>query len=69
VRSLGYALVDQELEVGLRSLAVPVYAPSGRVVATVNLSGNAPRLPVFDMQTHFLTPLRNAAAELSAFLR
>ncbi len=39
VRRTGYALVDQELEVGLRSLAVPVYAPSGRVVATVNLAG------------------------------
>jgi IclR family pca regulon transcriptional regulator len=69
VRRLGYALVDQELEVGLRSLAVPVYAPNGRVVATVNLSGNAPRMSVFDMQTKFLTPLRNAAAELSSFLR
>ena len=69
VRRLGYALVDQELEVGLRSLAVPVYAPNGRVVATVNLSGNAPRLPVFDMQSHFLAPLRNAASELGAFLR
>ena len=69
VRRLGYALVDQELEVGLRSLAVPVYAPNGRVVATVNLSGNAPRLPVFDMQSQFLAPLRNAASELGAFLR
>ncbi len=69
VRRLGYALVDQELEVGLRSLAVPVYAPNGRVVATVNLSGNAPRMPVFDMQSHFLAPLRNAASELGAFLR
>ena len=69
VRRLGYALVDQELEVGLRSLAVPVYGPGGRVIATVNLSGNAPRMPVFDMQTTFLAPLRNAAAELSAFLR
>lgn len=69
VRRLGYALVDQELEVGLRSLAVPVYGPGGRVVATVNLSGNAPRMPVFDMQANFLAPLRNAAAELSAFLR
>ena len=69
VRRLGYAMVDQEMEVGLRSLAVPVYAPNGRVVATVNLSGNAPRLPVFDMQTHFLGPLRTAAAELSSFLR
>ena len=69
VRRLGYAVVDQELEVGLRSLAVPVYAPNGRVVATVNLSGNAPRLPVFDMQSQFLSPLRNAASELGAFLR
>ena len=69
VRRLGYALVDQELEVGLRSLAVPVYGPAGRVVATVNLSGNAPRMPVFDMQSNFLAPLRNAASELSAFLR
>ena len=69
VRRLGYAIVDQELEVGLRSLAVPVHAPNGRVVATVNLSGNAPRMPVFDMQTHFVAPLRNAAAELSSFLR
>ncbi len=69
VRRLGYAMVDQELEVGLRSLAVPVYAPNGRVVATVNLSGNAPRMPVFDMQTKFLGPLRNAATELGAQLR
>ena len=69
VRRNGYALVDQELEVGLRSLAVPVYAPSGRVVATINLSGNAPRLSVIEMQTRFLTPLRNAANELGVYLR
>jgi len=68
VRRNGYALVDQEYEVGLRSLAVPVYAPSGRVVATVNLSGNAPRLSVLEMQSRYLTPLRNAASELSVFL-
>jgi IclR family transcriptional regulator, pca regulon regulatory protein len=69
VRRNGYALVDQEFEVGLRSLAVPVYSPTGRVVATINLSGHAPRMPVFDMQTRFLPHLRNAATELSAFLR
>jgi IclR family pca regulon transcriptional regulator len=69
VRRNGYALCDQEFEVGLRSLAVPVYSPTGRVVATVNLSGHAPRMPVFDMQTRFLPHLRNAATELGAFLR
>ena len=69
VRRHGYALVDQEYEVGLRSLAVPVYAPTGRVVATINLSGSAPRMPVYEMQTRFLPHLRNAATELGAFLR
>lgn len=69
VRRNGYALVDQELEVGLRSLAVPVFAPSGRVVATLNLSGSAPRMPVYDMQTRFLPLLRNAANELGGLLR
>jgi IclR family pca regulon transcriptional regulator len=69
VRRNGFALVDQELEVGLRSIAVPVYAPSGRVVATVNLSGNAPRLSTLEMQSRFLTPLRNAANELGIHLR
>ncbi len=69
VRRNGYALCDQEYEVGLRSLAVPVTAPNGRVVATVNLSGHAPRMAMLDMQTRFLQPLRGAAAELSVFLR
>jgi IclR family transcriptional regulator, pca regulon regulatory protein len=48
---------------------VPVYSPTGRVVSTINLSGSAPRMPSFDMQTRFLPNLRNAAAELGAFLR
>jgi IclR family pca regulon transcriptional regulator len=69
VRRSGYALCDQEFEVGLRSLAVPVYSSSGRVVATINLSGSAPRMSVLDMQTRFLPHLRNAANELSVFLR
>ena len=68
IRRNGYAICDQEYEVGLRSLAVPVFSSSGRVVATLNLSGNAPRLSVLEMQSRFLTPLRNAANELSVFL-
>jgi IclR family pca regulon transcriptional regulator len=69
VRRHGYALVDQEYEIGLRSLAVPVYSPTGRVVATINLSGSAPRISIYEMQTRFLPHLRTAAAELGAFLR
>jgi IclR family pca regulon transcriptional regulator len=69
VRRHGYALVDQEFEVGLRSIAVPVYSPTGRVVATINLSGSAPRISLYEMQSRFLPHLRNAATELGAFLR
>ncbi len=69
IRRNGWALCDQEFEVGLRSLAVPVHASTGRVVATLNLSGSAPRLSTLDMQTRFLSHLRAAANELSVFLR
>lgn len=69
VRRNGYALVDQEFEVGLRSMAVPVYAPTGKVVATLNLSGHAPRMPIMEMQARFLPHLRNAANELGHSLR
>lgn len=69
VRRHGYALVDQEYEIGLRSLAVPVYSPTGRVASTINLSGSAPRISVYEMQTRFLPHLRTAATELGAFLR
>ena len=35
-RRLGYALVDQEVEIGLRALAVPILSARGRVVAALN---------------------------------
>ncbi|MFC5737294.1 IclR family transcriptional regulator domain-containing protein [Sinirhodobacter huangdaonensis] len=36
VRTQGYALIDQEVELGLRSLAVPLISARGRVVAALN---------------------------------
>jgi IclR family transcriptional regulator, pca regulon regulatory protein len=38
VRSQGWALVDQELEIGLRSMGAPVYAGGGKPVAAINVS-------------------------------
>lgn len=35
-RTQGYALIDQEVELGLRSIAVPLYATTGRVIAALN---------------------------------
>ncbi|MGO4515201.1 IclR family transcriptional regulator C-terminal domain-containing protein [Terriglobus sp. 2YAB30_2] len=69
IRRNGFAICDQEYEIGLRSIAVPVFAPSGRVVATLNLSSHAPRMPLPDLQQRYLPHLRAAANELSMFLR
>jgi IclR family pca regulon transcriptional regulator len=63
----GYAIVDQELEVGLRSLAVPVLGSQG-VVAAINLGGHASRIPVAEMQKRYLPALRRAAKDLGAIL-
>ncbi|NKX53558.1 IclR family transcriptional regulator domain-containing protein [Arthrobacter mobilis] len=38
IRRQGYAVVDQELETGLRSVAVPIHAPDGSVAAALNVS-------------------------------
>lgn len=38
VREQGWALVDQELETGIRSIAAPLHAADGTVVAAINVS-------------------------------
>lgn len=69
VRRDGYSIVDQELELGLRSMAVPIQNPNGRVVAALNVGAHAQRIPVQDMQARFLPHLRAAAQELCLLLR
>jgi len=69
VRRAGYAIVDQELELGLRSMAVPVHTPAGNVAAAVNIGTQAQRVSVSEMQSRFLPHLRAAAQELGMLLR
>jgi IclR family pca regulon transcriptional regulator len=68
VRRLGYGLVDQELEPGLRSLAAPVRNKAGRVVAAVNVSSHVSRITKEKARRQFLPPLLEAAAAISADL-
>ena len=68
VRREGHAIIDQELELGLRSMAVPVRNPAGRVVAAINVGAHGQRVSVQDMQTRFLPYLRAAAQELCLLL-
>ncbi len=63
-----YALVDQELEEGLRSIAVPVHDPAGRAVAAVNVSLHAARTSPAQARAVVLPILRAAAARISADL-
>jgi IclR family pca regulon transcriptional regulator len=65
----GYALVDEELEDGLRALAVPVRDRDGRVVAAVNVSSHTGRGPASDAVAAMLPPLREAAAAIDDDLR
>lgn len=63
----GYASVDEELEIGLRSIAVPIRDRSGTVVAAVNVSTQSARYSVAAMKREILPLLKQAAGEIEAF--
>lgn len=67
-RSQGWALVDQELEEGLISIAAPIVGRGGRAIAALNVSGQANRTSARVMQSEFLPPLLQAARQISAML-
>jgi IclR family pca regulon transcriptional regulator len=64
VRRQGYAIVDQELESGLRSVAAPIRDRRGRVVAAINLAVQAARLSVAEIRASLLAPLLETAAAI-----
>ena len=68
VAKQGFALVDQELELGLRSLAVPVLAGGGKAVAAINIGTQAARTNKSELLQRFLPVLRKAAKNISSCL-
>lgn len=68
IRRAGYAIVDQELEIGLRSIAVPVRDHAGVVVAAINIGTHASRVTLAEMEKTFLPELEAAASELGSLL-
>jgi IclR family pca regulon transcriptional regulator len=69
VQRNGYSIVDQELESGLRSMAVPIRDSAGRVVAALNVGAHAQRVSIQDLQVRFLPHLKAAAQELCLVVR
>lgn len=68
-RAQGWAAVDQELEEGLRSLAVPIHGAAGHVVAALNVSVHATRGSMTTLRRDFLPLARDAAQAIEADLR
>ena len=69
VREQGWALVDQELEEGLRSIAAPIRDRTGAVVAALNLSASSRRGEPSEVVEHLLPLLLETASAIDADLR
>ncbi|TWD75086.1 IclR family transcriptional regulator [Kribbella amoyensis] len=67
-RADGYALVDEELELGLRSIAAPIHNPRGQAVAALNVSAHASRSTPDSLRATVLPLLQQAAAQISTAL-
>lgn len=68
VRDRGWAMVDQELEIGLRSLAAPLVDQTG-TIAAINVSTHAGRTDLAELMDRFLPALIETAAGINAALR
>ncbi len=62
VRQQGYAIVDQELDSGLRSVAVPVFDRQGALLGAINISTNAGRVDMETLIGRFLPLLQEKAS-------
>lgn len=67
-RLRGWAVNDEEIEMDLRSIAVPVPGPGGRPAAAINISVRASRVPLEHL-SEYLPTLRRAAAAIGELLK
>lgn len=68
-RQQGYCIVDQELELGLLSVAVPVFAANGELLGAINISTNAARVDMNTLVSRYLPALQEAAAQVHTYAR
>ena len=61
-----FSIVDEELERGLRSIAVPIVDRNGQAIAALNLSTHSTRTTRNEMRQRFLPNLRRVAKQLSS---
>ena len=68
VAKQGYAVIDEELELGLRSIAVPLLSARGETVAALNIGAQAARIGVDSMVAQYLPQMRAVQQELQPLL-
>jgi IclR family pca regulon transcriptional regulator len=68
VEAAGYAISDEELEIGMRSLAVPVRDGQGAIIAALSVSAFAARVSRDDLRTRFRTVLSESLAQMKQLL-
>lgn len=64
-----WSIVDQELEIGLRSISVPIRDRSGNVVAALNVACPSSRITPDDMHSRILLDLQAASQAITAGLQ
>jgi IclR family pca regulon transcriptional regulator len=69
IREQGYAVVDQELELGLVSIAVPLANNRGDVLAALNISGQVQRTSAAEVVVQFLPRIRAIQALLRPLIK
>ena len=69
VRDKGWCLVDQELDIGLISIAVPLYNSPGDLVGAVNVGAPTVRMTAADMTGFILPKLQQTVANISSALK
>ena len=62
-----YVIVDQELDTGLRSLALPVYKSNNELIGAINVSTNASRVSHEVLINEFLPTLRDCAEKIQTY--
>ena len=67
VKEKGYVIIDQELDIGLRALAVPVYKSNNELLGSISIGINAMRISHDVLIEYFLPILRDCADKIQAY--
>jgi DNA-binding IclR family transcriptional regulator len=68
IRSKGYAINDEELEIGLRAVAAPIFNHKGEAFAAINIAWTTTRHPSLDAFESFTPKITAAAEKISALM-